>query len=55
MRGGLKMFLVVGHILVEIFLIVHCFFASLHTKNGIFSEGHTIFCYLIAAFSFLFL
>ena len=36
LRGALKIFLVVGHIPVEIYLLVNSFFAATHTSNGCF-------------------
>ena len=43
--GGrdLKIFLVVGHILLEIFLLVNHFFDATHTSNKIFLKYRQIF------------
>jgi len=38
-RGGSKIFLVIGHIPVEIFLLINCFFDVTLTSNWIFFEG----------------
>ena len=42
-RGDLKIFLVVGHIPAEIFLLVNYFFDATHTSNWIFLEGRQLF------------
>ena len=35
-RGALKIFLVVGHIPVEVFLLINYFFDATHTSNRVF-------------------
>ena len=42
-RGGLKMFLIVGYIPPEIFLLVNYFFNATHTSNRVFCKGHVNF------------
>ena len=39
--GGLKTFFVVGHIPVDILLLVNYFFDARHTRNRIFFKGQT--------------
>ena len=41
--GGLKFFLVVGHIPVEIFLLVSYFVHATHTSNTIIFKGQANF------------
>ena len=41
MRGALKIFLAVGHISVETFLLINCFFDATHTSNRVFFKGQT--------------
>ena len=38
-EGGLKSFLVVGHIPVETFLLISYFFDATHTSSRIFHKG----------------
>ena len=38
-KGGLKIFLVVGHIPVEISLLVNYFFDAAHASNRAFFKG----------------
>ena len=42
-EGGFKIFLIVGHISVEILLIVNYFFDATHTSNTIFLKDRQIF------------
>ena len=42
-EGAQKMFLVVGHITVEIFLLINNFFDATHTSNRIFFKGQAKF------------
>ena len=51
--GGLNIFLVVGHMSVEICLLVSYFFDSTHTSSTIFFKVQTNFHEVMAAFSFL--
>ena len=41
--GALKIFVVAGHIPVEIFLLINCFFDATHTSNRMCSEGKANF------------
>ena len=41
--GGFKIFLAVGHIPVEIFLLVNYFFEATHTSNKMFLRARQIF------------
>ena len=44
-RGqAFKIFLVVSHILVEIFLLVNYFFDATHASNRMFFNGQANFC-----------
>ena len=51
--GAYKVFFVVGHTPVEMFLLVNYFIHATHTSNRMFFKGQTSFRYFQAAFSFL--
>ena len=52
-EGGLKFFLLFGHIPVELFLLVTYFFDATQTSDRIFFKGQGNFPQLVTAFSFL--
>ena len=41
--GTWKVFLVIGHMPVKIFLLISYFFFTTHTSNRLFAEGQAIF------------
>ena len=49
-KGGSKIFLVVGHVPVQSFLLATYFFAAAHTSNRMFLKGQDNSRQLIAAF-----